>query len=254
MKQLAEFVKYPLEHRFWRIVEYLRTNRELLSSLIRFVRGEAFDLPRELVELELSELKDAARYFEARSAQVEQALFKLRIREQAEQDLIGLGTQPNKKRLKSGMFYKIAAKQVKWMFDLLRITYLPKDSYFWVKIGNNIYTSPRKVDVIVPTSLNPKLVVEIKEYWGEKLGGSKMTNAIYETLCVAHLIKQVEKHGYRIKHLVILDGKRQWEARKSDLGRFLDLLNSGMIDGLLCGSEIREGLIELLEMWSIIKK
>jgi hypothetical protein len=37
---------------------------------------------------------------------------------------------------------------------------------------------------------------------------------------------------------VFIDGKVQWSFRKSDLYRFIDLLNQGIIDLLFIGKEV----------------
>jgi len=252
LEKLAEFSKrYPQGHRFWRLVQYLRTNPSLLRTLERVKKGESLP-PQEFVELglvkdgELSELGlEILKYFDKRAKQVEEAIRRLRTRERASEDLMELGLSVNEMELKSGKFRRIVSKEVEYLLDKLGIPHKKTDSYFWIRIGNDIYTSPRKVDKTIPGPVNPEVIIEIKEYWGEKAGGSKMTNAIYETLAVASVLKKARRCGYSARYVIILDGKKQWQSRKSDLGRFLDLLNSGVIDELLCGEEISEGIRKL---------
>ena len=252
MEKLAEFSKrYPHGHRFWRLVQYLRTNPSLLRTLQRVKKGESLP-PQEFVELglvkdgELSELGlEILKYFDKRAKQVEEAIRRLRTRERASEDLMELGLSVNEMELKSGKFRRIVSKEVEYLLDKLGIPHKKTDSYFWIRIGNDVYTSPRKVDKTIPGPVNPEVIIEIKEYWGEKAGGSKMTNAIYETLAVASVLKKARRCGYSARYVIILDGRKQWQSRKSDLGRFLDLLNSGVIDELLCGEEISEGIRKL---------
>ncbi|MEM9303211.1 MAG: hypothetical protein AAGE01_13945, partial [Pseudomonadota bacterium] len=47
-----------------------------------------------------------------------------------------------------------------------------------------------------------------------------------------------ERSGCRTSHVVFVDGRDQWSKRKSDLARFIDLMNQGLIDHLFIGSEV----------------
>jgi hypothetical protein len=46
------------------------------------------------------------------------------------------------------------------------------------------------------------------------------------------------KSGIPIDHIVFVDGKEQWNSRKSDLLRFIDLHQQGLIDHLIIGREV----------------
>jgi hypothetical protein len=78
-----------------------------------------------------------------------------------------------------------------------------------------------------------------------------MSNAVYETYCVARELKDLEEmFGLKIYHYVVTDGKEQWSRRRGDLVKLIDLLNRGLIDGLFVGrsasSELKEELKNVL--------
>jgi len=116
--------------------------------------------------------------------------------------------------------------------------------------NNELHVSVRNLDGAVPGLFNPKMIWEIKEYWGSG-GGSKMSDAVYECHLVGLEMRTFEERTKcRISHIVFVDGKDQWSTRKSDFNRFLDLLNQGLIDRLFVGSAIetdwRSTLYQLL--------
>lgn len=106
---------------------------------------------------------------------------------------------------------------------------------------DHIWVSPRRLDGALPALLNPVGIWEIKEYWGVKGGGSKMSDAIYECQLVGQELRAFKDlHGPSCRHFVILDGKESWAARRADLRRAVDLLSMGLIDELVVGREILE--------------
>ncbi len=116
------------------------------------------------------------------------------------------------------------------------------------QFGGQLHVSARNLDGAIPSLRNPYVVWEIKEYWGKTKGGSKMSDAVYECNLVGGEIRKFEETvGYKISHIVFLDGKEQWGYRRSDLGRFIDLEYQGLIDYLFVGREIETGWERLLE-------
>ena len=102
-----------------------------------------------------------------------------------------------------------------------------------------LHVSARNIDGAIPSLANPSIIWEIKEYWGQTKGGSKMSDAVYECNLVGRELREFEERsGVQVSHIVFLDGKTQWLARKSDLSRFVDLMNQGLIDHLIIGKEI----------------
>lgn len=106
-------------------------------------------------------------------------------------------------------------------------------------IDNHLHVTARNLDGAIPGLRDPFVVWEIKEYWGVTSGGSKMSDAVYECHLVGREIREFEKRvKHRISHIVFVDGKQQWHTRKSDLARFIDLHNQGLIDQLFIGRTI----------------
>jgi hypothetical protein len=105
--------------------------------------------------------------------------------------------------------------------------------------NEHIWVSPRRLDGAIPGLLNPIALWEIKEYWGVKSGGSKMSDAIYELQLVGTELRMFEdEFGIHVRHYAIMDGRRQWDSRKSDIRRAVDLLYSGLLDELIVGREV----------------
>ena len=103
----------------------------------------------------------------------------------------------------------------------------PRSRCTWKK-KEHLHVTARNLDGAIPGLDNPFLIWEIKEYWGKSKGGSKMSDAVYECELVGRDIKEYqEKTNTKIYHVVFLDGKDQWEKRKSDLYRFFDLKKQG---------------------------
>jgi hypothetical protein len=104
---------------------------------------------------------------------------------------------------------------------------------------HKLHVTARNLDGAVPGLVNPVVVWEVKEYWGKTSGGSKMSDAVYECNLVGRELREFqERSGLAVKHIVFLDGIEQWNKRKSDLNRFLDLTNQGLIDYLFVGTEV----------------
>jgi len=114
----------------------------------------------------------------------------------------------------------------------------PQRRAVWLTNGH-LHVSARNLDGGVPRLLNPFLVWEIKEYWGKTNGGSKMSDAVYECQLIGLELREFERlSGEHVYHVVFLDGREQWDSRKSDLVRFIDLANQGLIDRLIVGKQV----------------
>lgn len=111
-----------------------------------------------------------------------------------------------------------------------------------------LHVSARNLDGCIPTTNNPKIVWEIKEYWGKTQGGSKMSDAVYECNLVGRELRDFEKdNDTSTVHIVFVDGKEQWGYRKSDLKRLIDLTYQGLIDHLFIGREVEKKWKTLLK-------
>jgi len=112
-----------------------------------------------------------------------------------------------------------------------------------------LHVTARNLDGAIPSLVNPKVVWEIKEYWGKTKGGSKMSDALYECQLIGSELRDYEERTrQKIYHIVFLDGKEQWSTRKSDLKRFIDILNQGLIDYLIVGKEVQTDWSRILKL------
>lgn len=110
-----------------------------------------------------------------------------------------------------------------------------------------LHVTARNLDGAIPSTANPRIIWEIKEYWGKTKGGSKMSDAVYECNLIGRELRDYEaESGSPVVHIVFVDGKDQWTARKSDLKRFIDLTYQGLIDHLFIGSEVETNWNTLL--------
>ncbi len=120
----------------------------------------------------------------------------------------------------------------------ITITPDPQNRCIWSN-KKGLHITARNLDGAIPGLENPIIVWEIKEYWGKTKGGSKMSDAVYECHLVGREIRVFEaKSDIKIQHIVFIDGKEQWSHRKSDLARFIDLTNQGIIDLLFIGRDV----------------
>jgi hypothetical protein len=102
-----------------------------------------------------------------------------------------------------------------------------------------LHVTARNLDGAAPALLFPKVIWEIKEYWGKTKGGSKMSDAVYECHLVGRELREFEdRTGTSVSHVAFLDGREQWSHRQSDLRRFIDLFHQGIIDNLIIGKEV----------------
>ena len=112
-----------------------------------------------------------------------------------------------------------------------------------------VHVTARNLDGAIPSLVNPKVIWEIKEYWGKTKGGSKMSDALYECQLIGSELRDYEERTQqKIYHIVFLDGKEQWSTRKSDLKRFIDILNQALIDYLIVGKEVEADWSQILKL------
>jgi hypothetical protein len=123
----------------------------------------------------------------------------------------------------------------------------PQRRCVWLA-GNQLHVTARNLDGAAPALLFPKVIWEIKEYWGKTKGGSKMSDAVYECHLVGRELREFEERTkVSVSHVVFVDGREQWKHRQSDLRRFIDLFHQGIIDHLLIGTEVESDWQPLLE-------
>jgi hypothetical protein len=196
-------------------------------------------LPREHVDL-------FVRYREDRKTSFEQAEAMLRTEAEALAFCATLGVTAEKVKTKSEHHQSSAAMVAAVSAVAGRecakrgvpVSIKPDRRCVWL-VNNHLHVTARNLDGAIPALDAPSLVWEMKEYWGQTKGGSKMSDAVYECNLVGRELREFEERsGARVVHVVFLDGKTQWSHRESDLRRFIDLFHQGIIDHLIVGREV----------------
>lgn len=98
----------------------------------------------------------------------------------------------------------------------------------------------RRMDGAYPDLASPKLVWEIKEYYGTTSFGSRVADGVYESQLDGYELEKIEDlTGRRIYHALIVDDYfTWWEKGRSYLCRLIDILNEGLVDEVLFGKEV----------------
>lgn len=115
-------------------------------------------------------------------------------------------------------------------------------------------TLTRRVDGAFPSTTNPIAIWEIKEYYYTTTFGSRVADAVYETLLDGMELEELAEHEQtKIKHYLMLDSHYTWwVCGLSYLCRILDLLHMGYVDEVLFGKEIFTVLPHLVKEWVAI--
>lgn len=248
----------------WEIVRFycsLRGNKQKeFFNQLTADSGEAEDWS-SLLAVDASILSNAKEYIEKRSVYLTQALGDLREEEDAIEYCEQNGFEFARTKTRSRDHHQSSKTLVATVTSVaqkvceehgLGLVPDPQTRCVWQHEGT-LHVSARNLDGAIPSLQNPFVIWEIKEYWGKTSGGSKMSDAVYECQLVGKEIREYEgKSDASISHLVFLDGKNQWQSRKSDLARFIDLECQGLIDRLFVGVDVEskweEYLTALLEM------
>lgn len=205
------------------LLDYLLTRRDQAELVARYLAHRAEQVA--IMEADLLRTEDEALADLAELSDVE---------------VVRYGTRSTDHHQSSKVMVATVATLTRMTCEDAAVTFNDDPQSRAVVIGNeHIWVSPRRLDGALPALLNPVAVWEIKEYWGVTGGGSKMSDAIYECQLVGEELRAFEDlHGIRVHHYAFLDGKAQWAARRSDLGRAVDLLSSGLLDELIVGREV----------------
>jgi len=129
--------------------------------------------------------------------------------------------------------------------------YDPRKLTTFTKNGVPVRTFARRVDGAYPTSVNPIAIWEIKEYYYTTTFGSRVADAVYETILDGlEALEMAEHEKINVKHYLMIDSHYTWwECGKPYLCRMIDMLNMGLIDEILFGYEVFERLPELVREW-----
>lgn len=187
-------------------------------------------------------------YLTYREGDFEAAVSSLRTEEEALVYCEKIGAEVKKTRTKNQDHHQSSAAMVAAVSYVAGEHCLARSTGFvkapirrcvWLA-GDQLHVTARNLDGAIPSLDSPEMVWEIKEYWGQTGGGSKMSDAVYECALVGLELRDFEERSGapRVQHIVFLDGKDQWASRKSDLKRFIDLFHQGLIDHLLIGRDV----------------
>jgi hypothetical protein len=126
----------------------------------------------------------------------------------------------------------------------------PKGLVVITKDGKLLRTLSRWMDGAFPSRVDPIAVWEIKEYYGTTTFGSRVADAVYETMLDGYELAELKiETGRQVKHYLIIDDKSTWNMGRSYLCRIIDILNMGFIDEVLVGREVLSRWQEIVKSW-----
>ena len=97
----------------------------------------------------------------------------------------------------------------------------------------------RRFDGCIPSVDNPKVVWEIKEYYGTTTFGSRVADGVYETLLDGYEILEARERGCSIEHYLFVDDfYTWWTLGKSYLCRIIDMMHTGHVDRVYFGKQV----------------
>lgn len=152
------------------------------------------------------------------------------------------------RELRSGTFLSVLEQDIenrvlKPLSEDLNINYWrnpPSAHPPFFRIGERIYLLSRQLDFLIPRVLeNPLILIEVKEYWGEKKGGSKMSDAVYEAALVGRELQEIRRMGGKVWFFMVINGQIQWKSRQGDLRKLIDLVAAGLLDDLFLPPDLR---------------
>jgi hypothetical protein len=114
----------------------------------------------------------------------------------------------------------------------------------------------RRIDGAFPGPVNPVAVWEIKEYYYTTTFGSRVADAVYESLLDGMELEDLRSEGVEVKHYLMVDDRfTWWDCGRSYLCRIIDMLHMGYVDEVLFGAEVRDRMPVLVKEWvSVMKK
>lgn len=112
-------------------------------------------------------------------------------------------------------------------------------------------TLSRWADGAFPSTVDPIAVWEIKEYYYATTFGSRVADAVYETLLDGMELEELrQSEGIKVKHYLMIDGYRTWWTQgRSYLCRIVDALHMDYMDEVLFGAEVVTRLPALVREW-----
>lgn len=247
-------------HPVWELVRYYRALRNgsresknwletiINERVIKTDKGETFEIDGGHVDCLTRYLSESAR-------NLEQAFSLFRTEDEAKEFCLKLNTDAGTTKTQNQDHHQSSKALVAAVTKIAHscctemefgIVPNPQRRCIWCT-NNGLHVTARNLDGAIPSLLNPMIIWEIKEYWGVTSGGSKMSDAVYECNLVGRELREFEERSKKnIVHIVFIDGKSQWETRRSDVVRFIDLFHQGLIDHLFIGRDVETEWSSLL--------
>lgn len=109
----------------------------------------------------------------------------------------------------------------------------------------------RRLDGAYPSSVNPRALWEIKEYYYTTTFGSKISDAVYVSQLDGHERHEiVDATGVPIDLYLFVDAYGTWWTKgKAYLCRLVDAVNRGVVDEIIVGRECVEAIPRLVRSW-----
>jgi hypothetical protein len=131
------------------------------------------------------------------------------------------------------------------------IEYDPRALVTFTQNAVPVRTLARRMDGCFPSTINPKAVWEIKEYYYTTTFGSRVADGVYETLLDGLELEEAQVAlGYEVEHYLFIDDHfTWWDCGKSYLCRMIDMLHMGYLTELIVGREALERVPEIARAW-----
>ena len=135
--------------------------------------------------------------------------------------------------------------------DGLNVNYDPKSLVTITRDGIPFRTLSRRFDGCFPSTVNPKAVWEIKEYYYTTTFGSRVADGVYETLLDGLELKELEvSSGMSVEHYLFVDDHfTWWKSGKSYLCRIVDMMHMGLLKEAIFGREALTRVPEIVSGW-----
>jgi hypothetical protein len=98
---------------------------------------------------------------------------------------------------------------------------------------------------------NPKVIWEVKEYYGTTTFGSRVADGVYETQLDGYELSEVERLvSHSIEHYLLVDDSFTWWTKgRSYLCRLIDITHEGLVTEVIFGKEVLDRWPQIVESW-----
>jgi hypothetical protein len=129
--------------------------------------------------------------------------------------------------------------------------YDPRELPAFTNDGFPVRSLSRRVDGAFPSVINPIALWEIKEYYYTTTFGSRIADAVYESLLDGFELAEIRQFLDKTIHhyLMVDDYNTWWNMGRSYLCRICDILHMGLITEVLFGKEVIDRIPILVKEW-----